>query len=1515
MIHPRRLVVILAIGMGLARVASPAIAEAPPEADLARIRELEQTLFHGPLTAARVDELLKQLDDRGTRDESARLLSEHGHPFVAKIIEHARNPDIEIRQSCADIVAAIDGSYRRTVIGRELGDLHRKHAAALWPDYWRRFRKDPLDHAAVAMLMSVDAEAALTFAKTGKDPQNELRYLLLRIRESAGDEFAAARIAAFGNVAIRAALADVFPIAAENPKTIHCRRVVGHVVHDLAVPYTPSADPPGEGGIGLRHVKQAIYLFYPTYKNFPKHVRDPEGLYMQSQSYFTPPLKGSTPDQTTTRGNLFRFADLYGLPTLALDQYQMDSWRRATTPYPWWIKDRLPQHVAAKLEFRPRTFGQESPPQIDGPQPTVPVLTPYAGPRVAAPRDAPSVVVLPPRTPANASPATVAAAEAACDRLAQEIAAEGRLQVVDRTQLMRVLEERKLAANPEQPPIVGYAAMIRLEVTSNGDHARTRIAVIELATGNSLGEREFTWPLREADVAPAKELCRRAASEAATVAADKRKVRLLKVHDTNEQVRLKPLAYRLHATFRESLAQSERVLLVQHMEAGSSWEESLLLLMGLARLPGGKQFAPQADATVELRIEERDGLGKTFEETPIVVGVGVQQGANPDTVWTEASGKVRDFDRVAVEAWGKFAERLDGVAPGTAREVVLEMSVRRKQAEAELRAARNASPAGSTGRDAAQIQSAIAHAEAALKIDPTFAEAHFELALHLEALCAHLVVSSRSPTRWDELPPVVRKQLEIGATYASHPESESAKRCKVLRHSLLAVNWSPLKPMFEKRQPALSEEGRRLLEPLKTIVEKALDGPVKDADPAAAHLGMLVVHRTMQTIDIPAAERTAWIDGMLQQVDVLEKSIGEARAFSREFVLSDLRRIRTTAAQLASEDGNSGRVRALVEAAREGLTPKDPALQSRVADIDRVLEQSGDSTVRQEFRRSTESLAQEVYLLHIKWPAADGSIPRLPAPASPAISDGPAMRIVRPRETFRQVPAAITPIAVDDKRVFVLLSEGKGSLVAPRASSAGNSSTSVTLAMIPLDAQGRPTGKLVDVPIEGRSRPAQEWDGFVFPKQRQVPGGGVHVAQVRHGKLFLGTQGGLNIYDPVRDAWRRIGAEQGLPTRNVSGFFFLADDRLYCAGIEQKRGAPGIVKTRQANFTLDLGTSEVKLLHYWDRNDGRAASRRFKPVWWNDGILVDGWQTDLLSGDPRLRPGGGEQPLANALTATELEDRRFLTTNEGLLEYDVAGKVQRRWQTVQETTVPFHRSLRIPRIGNAPPHGRLLIKSGDLLMLVDPESGVTAFDPRTDTWYGPLVGPGVVYAIGSDSGIWLSYVIDTLDKGAAYFDRAEFLKAARDAGRVTPTSEPAALLRKVASRHPPLERAKVQFVIRDFDACGESLRKVLEADPQHAEALFLMGLLHDRWGRNKPEAALPWYERLAALEDRSASATGMVYALAIHHGAGRWTEVREIGDRIEARFPTLEPFVGHYVDAWRKDARKRLANAPESPFP
>ena len=345
-----------------------------------------------------------------------------------------------------------------------------------------------------------------------------------------------------------------------------------------------------------------------------------------------------------------------------------------------------------------------------------------------APADGPqpSVIVLPPRIVSGASDQVNAAAELACDRLAQELEKTKTCQVVDRTQLDHILKERKLGTG-SSAKMVAYDAIVRLEVDAARPVPLLRLNVIGLSEGNVLDTMQFPWtPTLPSNVLRDMAKATRAAiGEAVQPGRNVLRVRLLEVENVGKSARLEPLAASLREVFDAALERSKAIRLVHHLEAQSAKEESLLLMMGLAQLPDGRQFAPQSDATIELRIRELDGIGKTFEQTQLEVSWRVRKGVKYEGQWSSAQAAVKESGGLMKTAWSKCSQSLGQVSPQAAGEYLDEMALRRKQAQAEMEAAPNARGVDLL-REAGRHQH-LAHVAAAAKLDPAWEEAGYAL--------------------------------------------------------------------------------------------------------------------------------------------------------------------------------------------------------------------------------------------------------------------------------------------------------------------------------------------------------------------------------------------------------------------------------------------------------------------------------------------------------------------------------------------------------------------------------------------------------------------------------------------------------------------------------------------------------------------------------------------------------------------------------------------------------------------
>jgi tetratricopeptide (TPR) repeat protein len=141
-----------------------------------------------------------------------------------------------------------------------------------------------------------------------------------------------------------------------------------------------------------------------------------------------------------------------------------------------------------------------------------------------------------------------------------------------------------------------------------------------------------------------------------------------------------------------------------------------------------------------------------------------------------------------------------------------------------------------------------------------------------------------------------------------------------------------------------------------------------------------------------------------------------------------------------------------------------------------------------------------------------------------------------------------------------------------------------------------------------------------------------------------------------------------------------------------------------------------------------------------------------------------------------------------------------------------------------------------------------------------------------------------------YLDTADFIAAAQKAGRVV-TAEDFDKKRLAAiDSAPPLDQAKWRLSLRQFDKARDLAATALAAAPEKdracAEALLIMGLLHESCCLDEPDKAMECYARLAAMEDDPAAAlAGLAHQYRMHLAAGRAAEALEVGRAIERRYP------------------------------
>ena len=192
--------------------------------------------------------------------------------------------------------------------------------------------------------------------------------------------------------------------------------------------------------------------------------------------------------------------------------------------------------------------------------------------------------------------------------ITEALETDGRLKLVDRTQLARVLAERKLELlgiqSSRPKPIVSADIFVLSHVVTEGTRTYLRIQAVHGPTAGLLGELKL--PIDPA--APA----RFALPLAKTVAewwpgVLKRLVRartrpvwaLLAVYAETRE--LGDLADKSRQLLQKALATDERIFLAGGAPLGQTQQEVLMRLLGLSR-PRGGRFTPAADYVLDARI-------------------------------------------------------------------------------------------------------------------------------------------------------------------------------------------------------------------------------------------------------------------------------------------------------------------------------------------------------------------------------------------------------------------------------------------------------------------------------------------------------------------------------------------------------------------------------------------------------------------------------------------------------------------------------------------------------------------------------------------------------------------------------------------------------------------------------------------------------------------------------------------------------------------------------------------------
>jgi hypothetical protein len=442
------------------------------------------------------------------------------------------------------------------------------------------------------------------------------------------------------------------------------------------------------------------------------------------------------------------------------------------------------------------------------------------------------------------------------------------------------------------------------------------------------------------------------------------------------------------------------------------------------------------------------------------------------------------------------------------------------------------------------------------------------------------------------------------------------------------------------------------------------------------------------------------------------------------------------------------------------------------------------------------------------------------------------------------------------------------------------------------------------------------WDDIKDIPQPNWEGAWVTSARYIDGKLYVATHGiGLQVFDPKTETWKGYAPEQGLPSRDVDEFFPLGRQVLYCTA-------------NRCHFTLNVADGAVVLVHRPDPASWWATD--WPPGWkmclvWRKGGQVMGIDevgmlVDLLGKVPQRLPLASLSPYGwpadfsfdrSIVGTVEAEGRLFCLRHNGLCEVDAAGKTLHAWMTTEGE--PCALAVVAPADCPIPPFSRTLRAAGSRLVITGLQY-LVVYDAKTDTWCGPInAGVGGDYFIATPHAmLWDSGATGlnclALDEAVAY---------AKSIGRAMTTAEFRRRKQQLIDAATPLDRAKFNIGMRQFDRAKAALRQVLDAEPNQAEALILMGFLHDHECLNQLDEAVKYYQRAAALEDNpNGSFSGMYLWMRLLEHRQQWQGMLDLCEKTLQRYPLREGDLQRQIESLRDSARRQLAeNNAKQPAP
>jgi hypothetical protein len=798
-----------------------------------------------------------------------------------------------------------------------------------------------------------------------------------------------------------------------------------------------------------------------------------------------------------------------------------------------------------------------------------------------------------------------------------------------------------------------------------------------------------------------------------------------------------------------------------------------------------------------------------------------------------------------------LAGELGQARPQSAARQAAEMILRRAQAEAELRAAMQ-----HKDKDG---KPALARVAAAVKLDPTYEPASYwlvECCTWQGGGTETIREAQRYLERFGQVNENRRRVIEL-AYYRVHGSVPNAEQTQMLRR----------------------------------IVEIAMGGDIKSYD---QHGGLLVapVYNGMRAAGVSPANRMDWLDQVRRRVEALTPQMDKIDDFYVGNIDSSFLRVRCFLVDYALDCGQPDIARRRLGEFMACKRSVSRDHQGIAKTFRKTVAGMEDEKLLADYDRWLGELTTPVRQIELAW------------------NDYPVYEKTAVTLATRQF-SGMLPLAAGGGKVYGVSGiEGYMELVGRGDRIPSHNK----LAFVDVNESGTPGEKQTPLTL-----PSFNADVAVT--------GAAYLA----GKLYVSTKRtGLLVLDANTGQWEQIGPKQGLVDWYVFHVHPLDDKTLLVVA--------GDPSQRLVYCTLDVQTGKTTLLHRLDSTHVGwfgifAAPLR---VWRNGDELMAmnyiGLARDILRKRPKFVPWPNAWPYGwkcrpdtfsdEPTSIADVGDRRYVMSGTGLHEIDRAGKVLQSWwdRKFFYAGGPDHDNIArddITTPGDFPGDDlrseyKFVAATKDHLFLVGRNAELLCYDPALDTWWGPLRLPSAgheAYPLGTANGLWVGG-----SSGLAFVSTADFIAAAKSAGRVMTTVELRRRKAELAEKAGPFEAAKFHLLRREFDAAVKTTETILAGEPNNPQAILLMAVLNDFWCLNRPKEALRWYGKLAAMEaDRSAVYTGLYGIFRINYTLGQWEQAISAGELLLDKIPCLYGGMTSEVERFMEYARKSQAKAAGKP--